>query len=164
MPSFFYSSSHRRNKPPFKHVGLLLCATRALPAGISVVTKMLHIDFTILHQKVFEKNPPTPNPKSRNNPQDIREACETGRRPTMATQPFSPRQSLFVVGARFLKLMPPLKSYSALHRNLIFLITFPCLSATWAQNLPMPRLVQTKMKQKLLLGGFFPTTSHFHSG
>lgn len=90
--------------------------------GISVTTKMLHIDSTKLHQKPFGGKPW----KATITLETGTEACETGRQPKMATLPCSPRQSPIVVSPCFLQPMPPLKSYTPPHKYLIFLISFPC--------------------------------------
>lgn len=90
--------------------------------GISVTTKMIHIDSTKLHQKAFEGKPW----KATITFETLTEACETGLHPRMATLPFLPRQRPIVVSPCFLQPMPPQKSYTPPHKNLIFLISFPC--------------------------------------
>lgn len=90
--------------------------------GITVTTKMLHIDSTKLHQKAFEGKPW----KATITLETLTEACETGRLPKMATLACSPHQRPIVVSPCFLQPMPPQKSYMPPHKNLIFLISFPC--------------------------------------
>lgn len=90
--------------------------------AISVTTKMLYIDSTKLHQKAFEGKPW----KATITLETLTEACETGQQPKMATLPCSPRQRPIVASPRFSQLMPPQKSYTPPHKNLIFLISFPC--------------------------------------
>lgn len=91
--------------------------------GISVMTKMLHIDFTKRHQKAFEGGG---GPwKATITLETLREACETGLHPRMVTSPCSPRQRPIVIGCCFPQPMPPQKSYTPPHKNLIFLISFP---------------------------------------
>lgn len=69
--------------------------------------------------------------KSYSNPETLKEACKPGQQPKLATLPCSPCQKAYCCCPLlpYLQPMPPQKTYTPPHKNLIFLISFPC----WAQ-------------------------------
>lgn len=85
-------------------------------------TKMLLIVSTKPHEEAFEGKPW----KAPITLETLAEACETGQQPKMATLPCSRRQRPIVALAAT---NATSESYTQRHKNLIFLISFPC----WAR-------------------------------